>query len=92
MHQEAYDKRKAELETVLEAFDAIIPKLKQTAADQKQDTVFSELSKIGKKNPIAALVAIATTMAQENKDVLIDKMNELKDNMFNSYQDNEQLH
>jgi len=80
-----YNTRKQELDTILEALDTMMPKLQQAVSGQGKDGVFAELAKIGKKNPIAALVAVASSMNSESKDSVIVKLAALKDNLVLSY-------
>ena len=80
-----YNKRKEELDTILEALDTITPKLEQAVSGQGKDEVFAELAKIGKKNPIAALVAVASSMSAEEKESVMVKLSELKESLVQSY-------
>jgi len=62
-----------------------MPKLQQAVAGQDKASVLAELAKIGKKNPIAALVAVASSFGQEQKESVFVKLAQLKDNLVNSY-------
>ena len=43
--------------------------------------MFAELAKIGKKNPIAALVAVASSMSSDEKESIMVKLSELKESL-----------
>jgi len=76
----AFAARSVKTEQTIEALQMIIPKLKSLAPRSAADALI-ELSKIGKSNPIAAFMEVASTIDADKLAVVVDKMQELLDSM-----------
>lgn len=87
-----FDQRVQDHTQVLEALEIIIPKLEAiTSQDSTPQSVLAELAKIGKSNPIAALVEVAASLDPEALETVINKLNEIRNSVQNSLQ-NDKLH
>ena len=63
----------------------MLPKIRSAISGQNNEQIYAELSRIGKRNPIAALVAIASAFDEDEKTSIIEKLDQLKENLMNSY-------
>ena len=52
----------------------MLPKIRSTVSGQGSESIYAELAKIGKKNPIAALVAIASAFNEDEKVEMLEKL------------------
>lgn len=87
----AFHKRVEEHNQVLDALDIIIPKLESINQQASQEAVFAELSKIGKSNPIAALVSIAATLDPAALANVVNKLKEIRNSVATSLE-NDRVH
>merc|ERR1711915_1054756 len=69
----AFLQRQEQGPVVLGALDMIVEKLR-TIVPTSVDGAFAELAKIGKSNPIAALLQVASTFSAETLESVINKM------------------
>lgn len=87
-----FNQRVQDHSQVLEALDIIIPKLEAiTSQDSTPQSVLAELAKIGKSNPIAALVEVAASLDPEALERVINKLQDIRNSVQNSLQ-NDKLH
>ena len=80
-----YEQRVLDHTQVLEALDIILPKLEAiTAQDSSPQAVFAELAKIGKSNPIAALVEVAASLDPEALANVLAKLQDIRNSVQGS--------
>ena len=80
-----YEQRVLDHTQVLEALDIILPKLQAiTAQESSPQAIFAELAKIGKSNPIAALVEVAASLDPEALASVITKLQDIRNSVQNS--------
>lgn len=80
-----YDQRVLDHTQVIEALEIIIPKLQSiTSQENSPQAIFAELAKIGKSNPIAALVEVAASLDPEALASVINKLEDIRDSVQNS--------
>lgn len=86
----SFNIRQEEHSTVIDALDVIIPKLQSIqAAPEKPENVFIDLARIGKSNPIAALVTLATSLDMDALNNVIGKLSEIRDSINQSMIDDQ---
>ena len=86
-----YEQRVLDHTQVLEALDIIIPKLQSiTAQENSPQAVFAELAKIGKSNPIAALVEVAASLDPEALASVISKLQDIRGSVQNSLENDKE--
>jgi len=80
-----YEQRVQDHTQVLEALDIIIPKLQAiTAQESSPQAIFAELAKIGKSNPIAALVEVAASLDPEALASVVSKLQDIRNSVQSS--------
>lgn len=75
---------------VLEALDIIIPKLESIHGQALGEEVMVQLSKLGKSNPIAALVSIASSLDPAALANVVNKLKEIRTSLANSLESDKQ--
>jgi chromosome segregation ATPase len=76
----AYVNRVRNTEQTIEALDMILPKL-AAIGSQSTAEVLVQLSKIGKSNPIAAFMQVASSIDKNKLGTVVEKMQELRDSL-----------
>ena len=76
----AFEKRSAKTEQTIEALQMIIPRLK-SLGPQSAATALAQLAKIGKSNPIASFMEVASTIDVDKLAVVVEKMQGLLESM-----------
>lgn len=80
-----YEQRVQDHTQVIEALEIIIPKLQAiNTQDGSPQAIFAELAKIGKANPIAALVEVAASLDPEALATVITKLETIRDSVEGS--------
>jgi|JI102314A1RNA_FD_contig_41_5402103_length_1472_multi_4_in_0_out_0_1 chromosome segregation ATPase len=83
--------RNAEHKQVLEALDLILPRLEKLVGSvaAPKPAILAELAKIGKSNPIASLVSLASSLDQNALGSVLNKLRELRGSVDASLRDDE---
>lgn len=76
----AYANRVRNTEQTIEALDMILPKL-ASIGSQSNAEVLVQLSKIGKSNPIAAFMQVASSIDKNKLGTVVEKMTELRNSL-----------
>jgi chromosome segregation ATPase len=76
----AYASRVRNTEQTIEALDMILPKL-AAIGSQSNAEVLVQLSKIGKSNPIAAFMQVASSIDKGKLGTVVEKMTELRNSL-----------
>jgi len=86
---QAYAARVRNTEQTIEALDMILPKLKAIGS-QSNAEVLVQLSKIGKSNPIAAFMQVASSIDKNKLANVVEKMEELRNSLQASLEEDAQ--
>eukprot|EP01016_Furgasonia_blochmanni_P005165 TRINITY_DN11_c0_g1_i6.p2 TRINITY_DN11_c0_g1~~TRINITY_DN11_c0_g1_i6.p2 ORF type:complete len:382 (+),score=213.93 TRINITY_DN11_c0_g1_i6:73-1218(+) len=76
--------RQGQTREVVAALDLIIPRLKSIQATGDEEEALIELGKIGRNNPISALVQVATALDQDALLLVIQKLETIRDSLVES--------
>jgi chromosome segregation ATPase len=84
---EAFKKFDFETEQVIDAVEVIIQKLSTITPDAEVLAALTQLNKIGKSNPILALMQVASTFSAEQLDNVINKLGEVNQSLVQALAD-----
>jgi DNA repair exonuclease SbcCD ATPase subunit len=86
----AFAQRQGQTREVVAALDLIIPRLKSIQATGDEEEALIELGKIGKSNPIHALVQVATSLDQDALLIVIQKLEAIRDSLVESLDEDQE--
>eukprot|EP01015_Nassula_variabilis_P004535 TRINITY_DN1315_c0_g1_i11.p1 TRINITY_DN1315_c0_g1~~TRINITY_DN1315_c0_g1_i11.p1 ORF type:complete len:370 (-),score=101.07 TRINITY_DN1315_c0_g1_i11:56-1165(-) len=88
-HDEAdFAARLSQINSVVEALDLVLPRLRNIRGDGDEQEALIQLAKIGKSNPINALLQVSATLDPRSLVIILEKLEQLRESLSGAADEN----